>query len=183
MQKIFSAKLNYLLIIAIALLSTGFNVELRASFPDDEYACLPCGQSCDKTVYSNVGSCSHCHMPLVKKSGIRFKNIEPSEVCAYIRVNPKIILLDVRTKAEFEGKVEPELGTLKHAINIPVQELESKIALLTAYKDREIIVYCSRSHRSPRASYILNQNGFTKVINLSGGMSMMRDSACKDNLK
>jgi len=43
---------------------------------------------------------------------------------------------------------------------LPVQELEAKIELLAAYKDKEIIVYCSRSHRSPMASYIITQNGF-----------------------
>ena len=118
-------------------------------------------------------------MPLVKKSEIRFKNIEPSELCAYIRENPQTVLLDVRTKAEFEGKVEPELGSLKHAINIPIQDLESKISQLTNYKNREIIVYCSRSHRSPQASYILNQKGFRRVINLAGGLSMMKDNSCK----
>ncbi|WP_305364063.1 rhodanese-like domain-containing protein [Daejeonella sp.] len=115
----------------------------------------------------------------MKKSTINFKTIEPSEICNYISRNPKVILLDVRTKDEFEGRAEPRLGRLKNAINLPIQELEAKIALLAAYKEKEIIVYCSRSHRSPRASYILMQNGFKKVTNMAGGMSVMRDNSCK----
>lgn len=177
MQHILSGKLR--VILFIALVNISFTTVESATLMKEDYSCMPCGQSCDKVVYLKEGSCPHCRMPLVKRSGIWFKSIEPSEICAYIRKNPKVILLDVRTKAEFEGQVEPELGTLNHAINIPVQELESKISLLAAYKDREIIVYCSRSHRSPRASYILNQHGFEKVINLAGGMRMVQDNSCK----
>lgn len=165
------------LFIAVGCLS--FTSATR-SFPiKDEYSCTPCGQSCDKEVYPANGICSHCQMPLVKMSAINFKTIEPSEICNYISRNPKVILLDVRTKDEFEGKVEPRLGRLKNAINLPIQELEAKIALLAAYKDKEIIVYCSRSHRSPRASYILTKNGFKNVTNMAGGMSVMRDNSCK----
>jgi len=59
-----------------------------------------------------------------------------------------------------------------------VQELEKDISTLAPYKDREIIVYCSHSHRSPRASYILTQNGFSNVTNMAGGMSVMKDTSC-----
>lgn len=165
------------LIIGIACLS--FTRAPESLLIKDEYSCIPCGQSCDKEVLSAIGICAHCKMPLVKKSTINFKTIEPSEVCNYISRNPKVILLDVRTKDEFEDRTEPNLGRLKNAINLPIQEHEAKIATLSAYKDREIIVYCSLSRRSPRASYILTQNGFKKVANMAGGMSMMKDNACK----
>jgi rhodanese-related sulfurtransferase len=46
---------------------------------------------------------------------------------------------------------------------------------LKSYKNKNIIVYCSHSHRSPRASYILNQNGFKNVTNMAGGMSVWND--------
>ncbi len=42
---------------------------------------------------------------------------------------------------------------------------------LSKYKKSEVIVYCSHSHRSPRASYILGTHGFTNVKNMSGGVS------------
>jgi rhodanese-related sulfurtransferase len=118
-------------------------------------------------------------MPLVKTSSIKFKTIEPSELCDYISRNPNVVLLDVRTKAEFEGKANPNFGAIKNAINLPIQELETKLDLLNAYKDKQIIVYCSHSRRSPRASYILSQNGFKNVMNMAGGMSVMNDKNCK----
>ncbi len=171
----------FLLFINLLFLAacTFSNAEQNASASKDEYLCTPCGQTCDNEVYTAGGTCSHCRMPLVKRSTVHFKTIQPSEICKYISKNPKTVLLDVRTKDEFLGKVDPELGTLKNAINLPIQELEANISSLAAYKDREIIVYCSRSHRSPRASYILTQNGFKNVTNMAGGMSVMKDNSCK----
>ncbi len=179
-SNIFSRNLNLILSLIVAIVCLSFTSSEGAFLTKEEYSCTPCGQSCDKEVYSAKGKCPHCQMPLVKTSTINFKTIDPSEICNYISRNPQVILLDVRTKDEFEGRAEPGLGRLRNAINLPIQELEAKIALLAPYKYREIIVYCSRSHRSPRASYILTQKGFKKVTNMAGGMSMMKDSTCKD---
>jgi rhodanese-related sulfurtransferase len=145
----------------------------------EHYQCLPCGQDCDKKVYNNPGSCSSCHMELVKKSSVIFRTIQPSEICDYIRKHPNVVLLDVRTKEEFEGKASPDFGSLKNAINVPIQELKNKISILAHLKNKEIIVYCSHSHRSPQASYLLSQNGFTNVTNMAEGMSAMKDNFCK----
>lgn len=143
------------------------------------YVCLPCGQDCDKQVYNKPGNCQHCQMKLVKKSTVTFKNIQPSEICNYIKQHPGVILLDVRTKSEFEGRADPDFGTIRNAINIPIQELESRLSSIASLKKKEIIVFCSHSHRSPQASYLLTQNGFSHVSNMSGGMSEMKDKACK----
>jgi rhodanese-related sulfurtransferase/DNA-directed RNA polymerase subunit RPC12/RpoP len=143
-----------------------------------EYKCLPCGSECDKTSYDKPGSCPHCTMKLVDKKTIRFGSVKPTEICDYIKTHPDAVLLDVRTKEEFEGKADPNFGTLKKAININVEELENKLSSISALKKKEIIVFCSHSHRSPRAAYILNQHGFNKVKNMEGGMSVMHDNVC-----
>lgn len=140
---------------------------------DIQYSCLPCGSFCDSSVYSKPGTCSHCSMVLVDKSTIVHKNISPDKLCASDEA--KIVFLDVRTSDEFNGKAEQKFGVLKNAINIPVQELEARINELGKYKDREIVVYCSHSHRSPRASYMLTQKGFTHITNMLGGMSVWKD--------
>jgi rhodanese-related sulfurtransferase len=145
----------------------------------EQYQCLPCGQDCDNKVYDNPGKCPSCQMELVKKTTANFKTIQPSEICDYIKTHPGIVLLDVRTKAEFEGKADPNFGSLKNAINIPIQELPNRLAEIESLKKKEIIVYCSHSHRSPRASYLLMQNGFTNVTNMAGGMSVLKDNSCK----
>jgi rhodanese-related sulfurtransferase/DNA-directed RNA polymerase subunit RPC12/RpoP len=143
------------------------------------YVCLPCGNECDTQSYTAPGRCRHCNMDLVEKSTVRFKNVQANAICNYIKSHPGAVLLDVRTREEFEGKQNPDYGRLKNAINIPVQELEARLSEISSLKNKEIIVYCSHSHRSPRASYLLGQNGFVHVTNLAGGMSVMADTACK----
>lgn len=169
----------YLLTIQSSPLPANYTDQTKA---DDDYVCLPCGSDCDNTIYHRPGTCSKCNMPLVKKSTIHFTNIQPSDICSYISAHPGVVLLDVRTQDEYEGKLTPELGRLKNAINIPVDELESKISTIQNLKNKEIIVYCSHSHRSPRAAYVLNQYGFNNVKNMAGGMSVMKDNACKLSL-
>jgi rhodanese-related sulfurtransferase len=114
-------------------------------------------------------------MKLVPASTIHFKNISPASLCDIMLKKPETILMDVRTAAEFNGTAEMNYGRLKGAINIPIQELESRMDELKKYKNKDIIVYCSHSHRSPQVSYILGQNGFTHVTNMQGGMSVWDD--------
>jgi phage shock protein E len=68
-------------------------------------------------------------------------------------------LLDVRSPEEFAG------GHLPGAVNIPVQELERRLAEVGP-TDGDLIVYCRSGHRSSRATDLLRQHGFTKVHNL-----------------
>ena len=68
-------------------------------------------------------------------------------------------LLDVRSTKEYAG------GHLPGAVNIPVQELDRRLAEVGPV-DHELIVYCRSGHRSTRAAELLRQHGFTKVHNL-----------------
>ncbi|RZJ33401.1 MAG: rhodanese-like domain-containing protein [Flavobacterium sp.] len=150
-----------------------------ASRNDITYKCMPCGESCDKETYDHAGTCKRCDMPLVKTSDITFTSVEPNEICKYIKEHPYTVLLDVRTKEEFDGTDKLKLGTLKNAVNIPFEDLEKKLPMLDQFKHREILVYCSHSHRSPQAAYFLTQNGFEHVVNMSKGMSALKDQSCK----
>ena len=147
--------------------------------PRDGYVCLPCGRDCDQQVYDKPGACAHCGMERVKKSTVSFGSIAPEQLCGYLTAHPGVLLLDVRSRREFEGRSTPDYGTLKNAINIPIQEFDSRIAELNAYKDREIIVYCSHGQRSSQVSYALTQKGFGNVRNLTGGLRVLKDDACK----
>ncbi len=171
---------SILLFVSLCIVSFGFAKKqyifslLSATvYSDTEYVCMPCGSSCDKAIYNKAGTCSHCNMQLVDKSTVKFKSIEPDAICSFIADMGKanVVLLDVRTPDEFKGTAPEKFGRLSGAVNIPIQELTKRIKELKKYKDKEIIVYCSHSHRSPRACYILMQNGFTNVINMEFGMS------------
>ena len=177
MQRIFM--LAYLTPVLFTLFISGkysINRQDDGSKSSEIYVCIPCGSDCDAAELSIAGTCSHCNMKLVKKSTIKHHNVAPGDLCAFITKagSKNVLLLDVRTIAEFEGKAPDKFGRLKNAINIPIQELETRIKELAAYKDKEIVVYCSHSHRSPQASYMLSQNGFSKVTNMMGGMSVWK---------
>ncbi|MEJ1237866.1 rhodanese-like domain-containing protein [Chryseolinea sp. T2] len=144
-----------------------------------QYVCSPCGNDCDKRVYDKPGNCSVCGMALIDKATIGYKDIDFEAVCARVKANPKVVLLDVRSPAEFKGTSTdvPTFGHLKNAINVNIDELEARIEELNKFKDQEVIVYCSHSHRSPRASYYLSTHGFKNVKNVSGGVSELASAA------
>jgi rhodanese-related sulfurtransferase/DNA-directed RNA polymerase subunit RPC12/RpoP len=146
-------------------------------FAQKEYVCSPCGYKCDSEIHNAPGTCTACNMELVDKSSIKFKNLSVEEFAQRIKANPTALVLDVRSPEEFKGTTAemPSFGHFKNAININVQELESRISELSKFKDKEVLVYCSHSHRSPRASYILSTNGFKNVSNMSGGVSTIVD--------
>jgi rhodanese-related sulfurtransferase len=178
------AEKQYLVIsmrlLALLLITLFLSAFMHVNNPGKgNYRCLPCGSDCDEQAYDEKGSCAHCGMPLVLTSTIKFRQVSPTDICTYIANHPRTILLDVRSKEEFEGTVNPNFGTLKGAINIPIQELGRRLAELEIYRKKEILVFCSHSHRSPQAAYLLNQEGFHNVVNMSGGMSVLQDAACK----
>ena len=155
------------------LLAQGNNYRKKTS--NDKYVCVPCGYDCDKQVLTQRGECSHCKMALVKQSNVVFKSIDSKLICNSLARMKEVVIIDVRSPEEFQGKAQENFGRLKNAINIPLKQLESRLSELQSYKEKPVIVYCSHSHRSPQASYILTQNGFKNVINMSGGMSVLFD--------
>lgn len=74
------------------------------------------------------------------------------------------LLLDVR---------EPfELGICQIAgnLNIPLGQLPTRLNELSAWKDQLIIAQCKSGRRSMKALETLKKHGFTKVLNLEGGI-------------
>jgi phage shock protein E len=66
-------------------------------------------------------------------------------------------LVDVRTPGEFAG------AHVKGSVNIP---LDRVVAELAKFKNKKnIIVFCRSGNRSAQAKSILEQHGFTNVIN------------------
>ena len=168
--------LPLLMLLLSSLFKQAYGQDKAPAEATEQYVCLPCGSDCDHAVLNEPGTCLHCHMPLVRKSTVVFKNITPAELCEIVAKRPDVLLLDVRTPEEFAGQADEKFGHLKNAVNIPVQELESRLRELDGAKNKEIIVYCSHNHRSPRASYLLTVNGFKHIKNMTGGMATWGDS-------
>ena len=85
----------------------------------------------------------------------------------------KDFLLDVRTAHEYD------LNHIDGAVNVPVDELRSRLSEIPA--DKRIIVYCAVGLRGYLACRILMQNGFTNVCNLSGGMKTYTSVTCEQS--
>jgi rhodanese-related sulfurtransferase len=66
-------------------------------------------------------------------------------------------LVDVRTPGEFAE------GHVKGSVNIPLDKVQTQLAKFKNKKN--IIVFCHSGARSGQAKNILQQNGFTNVIN------------------
>lgn len=72
-------------------------------------------------------------------------------------INEGALLVDVRTPAEFAE------GHVKGSVNIPLDLVPAKLSEFKNQKN--IVVFCRSGNRSSQAKAILEQNGFTNVIN------------------
>ncbi|NCT17892.1 MAG: sulfurtransferase [Flavobacteriaceae bacterium CG_4_8_14_3_um_filter_34_10] len=84
-----------------------------------------------------------------------------------LMVKQGAIILDVRTKSEFEG------GHLKNAINIPLTDLQSNLHKLKD-KNSPIIACCASGMRSASAKNILKSSGYQQVYN-GGGWNTLQN--------
>ena len=81
----------------------------------------------------------------------------PSRKVISRAVKNEAILLDVRSQREFED------GSLQGALNIPVDEIESRLEELNF--EQNYIVFCSHGIRSLKARSVLRKNDFSNVVN------------------
>lgn len=75
-----------------------------------------------------------------------------------------LVILDVRRFSEFKS------GKIPNSINIPVDDLEFELDEIEEFKDRPILVYCKAGIRSSVACSILENEGFSTLYNLRGGI-------------
>lgn len=90
-------------------------------------------------------------------------SISPAELQEKLRTDPgKLQLLDVREPFEFE------ICRIRDSFNIPLGEITRRRSELD--EDRETVVICHHGMRSMQAALWLEQNGFSGVFNLAGGI-------------
>jgi len=70
-------------------------------------------------------------------------------------------IIDVRSVEEFEDEHYP------NAVNIPVNELQARIAEV-GDKNAPVVLYCASGSRSALAARILTAAGYSKAINAGG---------------
>lgn len=77
--------------------------------------------------------------------------------------NEVLNIVDVRETYEYEAI---NMG----ALNIPLGLLPHKLDELAAFKNQELIIHCKSGRRSDNAKKFLEQQGFSNVRNLLGGI-------------
>lgn len=90
-------------------------------------------------------------------------NISVGELKQRLDQQRPMILLDVRTPEEYTND-----GHVAGSQLLPLQELAAKANTLP--KDQEIVCICRSGNRSKTACDQLQQLGFTKLVNVQGGM-------------
>ena len=75
-----------------------------------------------------------------------------------------LLILDVRRFSEFKS------GKIPNSINIPVDDLEFELDELKEFKEKPILVYCKSGIRSTVACTLLEEEGFSNLYNLRGGI-------------
>jgi rhodanese-related sulfurtransferase len=78
------------------------------------------------------------------------------------RADPDLVLLDVRTAAEFAA------GHVPGARNISHDVLGDRLGELADARDREVVVYCRSGRRSALALELLRSAGFKRLAHLDG---------------
>lgn len=79
----------------------------------------------------------------------------------------QMVLLDVRSEKEFIG----EQGHIHNAINIPLENLASRLDELNEYLEQPLAIICRTDRRSAKAAQLLGKNGFADVHVVEGGMT------------
>ncbi|MCC9137810.1 rhodanese-like domain-containing protein [Pontibacter silvestris] len=74
------------------------------------------------------------------------------------------VIIDVREDWEYQE------SNIEGAQNIPLGTLPQRVDELEDLKEKEVIVQCRSGARSANAKAYLQQQGFTNVRNLLGGM-------------
>src|SRR5262249_18439873 len=80
-------------------------------------------------------------------------------------------VLDVRTAEEFKS------GHLKNALQADWQQKDQFVDRVSYLdKSKTVYVYCLAGGRSSQAAEWLTQNGFTRVVNLQGGINAWKQA-------
>ena len=78
------------------------------------------------------------------------------------RKDPDLVVLDVRTAAEFAA------GHVPGARNVSHELLASRLDELSAARDKQVVLYCRSGRRTLLAEDVLRKAGFTRLAHLEG---------------
>lgn len=92
------------------------------------------------------------------------KEVDYCKAKQMLMQNPNAILLDVRSKQEYEE------GHLSGSIPLCLYDICKQAGQVIPNKEQTIITYCSSGSRSKEAQEMLETMGYEDVYNLKGGL-------------
>ena len=95
-------------------------------------------------------------------------DISQVELMQRIKANQAGLILDVRSPQEYAE------GHIPGAINIPHDQLGSRLAEIGSHKDKDVVLYCGSGGRVGIAVNTLRPAGFSKLLHLDGDMNGWR---------
>ena len=101
-------------------------------------------------------------MDFVNAAKAKITEVSAAQAKADLDAGKKFILLDVRSKEEFDA------GHLPNAMHVSRGLLEFKIGRAIPDKNANIILYCRTGARSALATRVLNEMGYVNAKNMAG---------------
>ena len=92
-------------------------------------------------------------------------DISQAELMQRIKAKHAQLILDVRSPEEYKE------GHIPSAINIPYDQIDSRLAEIASYKNKDVVLYCVSGGRAGKAANILQSAGFSKLQHVDGDMN------------
>ena len=91
-----------------------------------------------------------------------FRKLSAEEAKARLDSGDPLVLLDVRTREEFDS------GHISGALCLPVESIGSEAPAELPDRNAEILIYCRSGRRSAEAAKKLTKLGYTNVCDFGG---------------
>ncbi len=96
-------------------------------------------------------------------------DVEADEVMMDIPHDENLVVIDVRRETEFAD------GHLKHALNIPLNEMTDPASMANLEETQNLYVHCAGGYRSVIASSLLKRQGIHNLRNIVGGWGKIKE--------
>jgi rhodanese-related sulfurtransferase len=107
-------------------------------------------------------------LKIVADAKTRVREITVDQTAAWLKQNPKVVLLDVREDSEWNS------GHAVGAVHLGKGVLERDIEKLIPDPATEIIMYCGGGYRSALACDVAQKMGYRSVHSLIGGYKAIK---------
>ena len=109
-------------------------------------------------------------LKIVADAKTRVREISLDQTRAWLKQNPKIVLLDVREDSEWNA------GHAAEAVHLGKGVLERDLEKMFPDVNTEIIMYCGGGYRSALACDVAQQMGYRSVHSLIGGYKALKEA-------